>query len=474
VREQLCGIFGAERVITEPERLREYRDDYSEVPAQEPAAVVFPLVAEEIAALVRLAATLGASVTPRVANTNVAGIAIAAPGGIVADLSRMNRIVDVDADEMVAVIEPGVSQAQLKQYLLDHELPLTLGYSLGPPHVSILANCVLDGLTNRSLKYGSMAQWISGLEVVLGDGTVLRTGSWSIRGLKPFARAPMPDLSGLFTGFQGTTGIVTQLALQLWPRHPIEKRLFVLGYDAEGVYAAMQRLCRLEICEDIGGLGWPAGKMMLGVKHPSPRPDPDEPTFFLYVDLAAELDEELRLKERLLGRVLDAERARGKRFEEPIDVRTLLQLNPAMGAFAEFPTDLEFLTNHGGGGLTWMGTYGPLSRFAPTADACSAIMVEHGFPPTIVSRAMRGGHFGVLRFVLTFDKSAPDEVERVRHVMRLLLAAVTDAGFGMYKTPGWALEWLRDRIDPRALELIRSLKRLTDPHGVLNPGKWAI
>jgi FAD/FMN-containing dehydrogenase len=356
VKERLVGIFGAERVIAEPERRHEYHDDSSEIAGQDPIAVVFPLCREEIAALVRLAAELGASVTPRVANTNVAGLAIAAPGGIVADLTRMNRIVEVDADEMVAVIEPGVSQAQLKQYLVEHALPLTLGYSLGPPHVSILANCLLDGLTNRSLKYGSMAQWVNGLEVVLGDGRLLRTGSWSIRGLKPFARAPLPDLTGLFTGFQGTTGIVTQLALQLWPRHPIEKRLFVLGYQAEGVYGAMQRLCRLEICEDIGGLGWPAGKMMLGVRHPHPLPDPDEPTFFLYVDLAAELDEELRLKERLLGRVLAEERARGQRFEDPIDVRTLLRLNPAMGAFAEFPTDLEFLTNHGGGGLSAMAS----------------------------------------------------------------------------------------------------------------------
>jgi FAD/FMN-containing dehydrogenase len=87
---------------------------------------------------------------------------------------------------------------------------------------------------------------------------------------------------------------------------------------------------------------------------------------------------------------------------------------------------------------------------------------------------MRGGHFGVLRFVVTFDKASAEEVERVRRLMPELLGAVTDAGFAMYKTPGWALERLRDRIDPVALELVGALQRLTDPHGVLNPGKWAI
>jgi glycolate oxidase len=119
-----------------------------------------------------------------------------------------------------------------------------------------------------------------------------------------------------------------------------------------------------------------------------------------------------------------------------------------------------------------MGTYGPLSRFAATSELCTEIMVEHGFAPGIVSRPMRGGHFGVLRFLVTFDKSDADEVQRVRKVMLALLEAVTDAGFAMYKTPAWALEWLADRIDPRSIELVRAIKKLTDPAGILNPGKW--
>jgi hypothetical protein len=146
-------------------------------------------------------------------------------------------------------------------------------------------------------------------------------------------------------------------------------------------------------------------------------------------------------------------------------VSTLVRVAPAIRTFADFPTDLEFLTNHGGGGLSWMGTYGPISRFAATADQCSAIMVRHGFAPAIVSRAMRGGHFGGLRFVVTFDKAWQPEVRRVHELMQELLVAVTEAGFAMYKTPAWALEWLRDRIDPRAI---------TDPEGVLNPGRWAL
>ncbi len=474
MRSKLVEIFGEDRVVTDADALHEYFDDSTELDGQDPAAVVFPTSTEEIQALVLAASELGSSITPRIANTNVGGLAIAAEGGIIADLTRMNRILEVDADEMYAVIEPGVTQIQLKEYIVEHDLPLTLGYSLGPPHVSVLANSILDGLTNRSLKYGSMSQWISGLEVVLADGSTLKTGSWAIDGVPPFGRPPIPDITGIFTAFQGTTGIVTKMAFQLWPAHPLEQRLFVLGYDSHSVFDAVQRLCKLEICEDIGGLSWPTGKMMMGVQYPNPVPDPDEPKYFLYVDFAANLPEEMALKERQLSAVLDDLRAQGARFEDPLDIQTLLKVNPAMGVFAEFPVDLEFLTNHGGGGLTWMGTYGPLSRFADTAETCNEVMVRHGFAPSIVSRPMRGGHFGVLRFLATFDKADEERIQQVRVMMRELLEVVTDAGFAMYKTPDWALQWLKERIDPGTLEMIRKIKKLTDPEGILNPGKMDV
>jgi len=474
VRERLVAVYGEDRVVTDPTALHEYHDDYTEIDGQDPAAVVMVQTAEELAELIGLARELGSSITPRIANTNVGGLAIAAEGGIIADLTGMNRILEVNVEDMYAVIEPGVTQQQLKDHLVDNDIPLTFGYSLGPPQVSILANCVLDGLTNRSLKYGSMSQWISGLEVLLADGTFLRTGSWAIEGVPPFGRPPIPDLTGMFTAFQGTTGLTTKMVFQLWPKHPIEQRLFVLGYDPHSVFDAVQRLCRMEICEDIGGLSWPTGKMMMGVQYPAPEPDPTEPTWFLYVDLSAELPEEMAIKERLLNQALDEQRAKGARFEAPLDIHTLLKVNPAMGVFAEFPVDLKFLTDHGGGGLTWMGTYGPLSRFASCAEHCNEIMASHGYAPGIVSRPMRGGHFGVLRFLATFDKTDREQIEVVRAMMADLLEACAERGFAMYKTPDWALQKLKDRIDPGTLEMIRKVRKLTDPERLLNPGKWDI
>jgi len=182
----------------------------------------------------------------------------------------------------------------------------------------------------------------------------------------------------------------------------------------------------------------------------------------------------MAVKERILQRVLDGLASEGEKYEEPLDIRTLLKVNPAMGKFAEFPTDLEFLTAHGGGGLTWIGTYGPLSRFVEWAELGTAIMVRHGVPPMIVSRPMRGGHFGVLRFITIFDKKDPAEVAKVKAVNAELLAMCVEKGFVMYKTPAWAWKEIAPRLDPGMLDLISRVKKLMDPNRIMNPGRMGL
>ncbi|MCZ7585117.1 MAG: FAD-binding oxidoreductase [Deltaproteobacteria bacterium] len=437
----------------------------------DPGLVAFATTVEQIQAIVKRCGETKTPITGRVAGTNVGGLALPAPGGLVLDLSRMNRILATHEDDMVAVIEPGVTQQMMKDHLKDR--PLTIGYSLAPPHTSVFANALLGGLTNRSLKYGDQSDWIAGLEVVRHDGTLARIGSWALSDI-PFGLVPFPGLTGLFVGWQGTTGIVTKIAFQLWPKHPLNRRLFILSYSARGTYRAMSRLCRTEICDDIGGLSWPSAKMMMGVAHPDPSPQPGEPIFFLYVDLTAETKAEMRAKEDILARVLDEVRAQGDRFEDPLDIHTLVRAQPQLSGFADFPTDLKFLTGHGGGGLSWIGTYGPMSRMIPAVEEGMALMTERGFPPLIVSRPMRGGHFIVFRLIVTFDKKNEEEVARVRSLNEELLELATRHGFIMYKTPIWAWRRLEERIDPGMRRLMRDVKAVMDPAGIFNPGKLGL
>jgi FAD/FMN-containing dehydrogenase len=474
VKQILVDLLGAERVLSAPEALAPYREDFTEIDPCEPDLVALVTTTEEVQAILREANARRVPVTARVYGTNIGGLALATEGGVILDLTRMDRIHEVNVEDMYAVIEPGVTQRSLKDHLTQNELPLTLGYSLAPPDTSVFANALLGGLTNRSLKYGDQSLSISALEVVRADGTLVRTGSWAVQGVPPFGRVPLPDLTGLVVGWQGTTGIATRMAYQLWPLHPLSRRLFFLAYSAPATYSAMSRLCKKEMCEDIGGLSWPSAKMMMGVQRPHPFPSEGEPTFFLYLDLAAEIPEEMAAKEKVLSGVIAELRREGHRLEGPLDVAHLVRVAPALSKFAEFPTELDFLTQHGGGGLTWVGTYGPLSRFAEAAEAGAGLMTRHGFAPLIVSRPMRGGHYGVLRFIATFDKKDPAEVAAVRAMNRELLALLTPRGFLMYKTPIWAWRELEPRMDPGMRELLGEVKRLLDPERILNPGKLGL
>jgi glycolate oxidase len=468
----LATAIPAARIDADPAALDRASRDQTECPPGRPDVIVHVESAAELEAIVRIAIANRIPLTPRVAGTNLAGLALPARGGALLDLTRMNRILDINEIDMLAVIEPGVTFQQLVDELAARALPLTIGIPLSPPETSIVANCLLDGLGNLSLLHGTMGEWIAGLEVILGTGETIRTGAWALSDV-PFSRAPLPDLTGLFVSWQGATGIVTKMAVQLKPRPPLRKRLFVLTYERRTTYELMRRLARTRMFDDIGGLSWPTGKMLYDVARPLVK-DPDEPEFFTYLDVSAFTAAELRLKLEVVVAELRALRERGAAIEDPFDIETICALSPRFERFAAFPTRLEFLVDNPGGGLTWVGTYGPMSRFDRAADLGIEVMARHGLPPVIVSRPMKGGHFGVLRFITTFARDEAAEVERVRLCNGELLEMVLDQGFIPYKTPAWAVERILPRLWPGTHELMRRIRALLDPQGIMNPGRWAL
>jgi glycolate oxidase len=468
----LQGVLPPERIVSDPDALSAYGDDMTECPPGRPELVVKPVTVEEVQSLVRLAAAEGIPLTPAVARTNVGGLAIPARGGVVVDLSDMARVVELDRAHMLAVIEPGVSFAQMKA-LLDSEAPeLTLSYPLSPIYASVVANFLLDGLGNLSVRHGAHGEQIGGLEAVLPDGTLVRTGAGAVSPYW-FSRAPLPDLTGLFVNWQGTTGIVTKLAVQLWPRPRHTLRLFVATGDVAGSFALVRELARRELCRDLGGISWPAAKMLFGVERPL-HPVPGEPRFFVYLDLGGDDERELRWKRRAVDAALRRARDGGLRIDASLSIDDLIAVAPSFGRFADFPMTLDFLLDHPGGGLTWVGTYGPTARWEEGASRCSRLMVERGFPPLIVSRPMKGGHFGVLRMVACFDRSSEEEIAAVRELNRDLLEVCLELGFVPYKVPAWAWEQMSARVDPGYVDLMRRVKALLDPAGIMNPGRLGL
>jgi FAD/FMN-containing dehydrogenase len=470
---ELREIVGVDAVSVDEATLRRFSVDMTENPGGRPEAVVQVHSLTQLQSIVLLAGQHHTPLVPRVAGTNLGGLTIPTHGGWVLDLSGMNRIVELNVDDMVAVVEPGVTFARMRKVLAKTEPRLTLGYPLSPPETSVAANCLLEGLGNLSLRHGSTGDWVNGLEVVRADGSLLRTGPLALGVPVPFGRAPLPDLTGLFLSWQGTTGIVSKLAVQLWPELRFRERSFVLAYDRTATFRALRELPRLDLLQDMGGLSWPTAKMLFGVERPLER-DPSEPEFFFYLDLSAATEELFQAKRRALHEYVHGLQRDGLSIEEPIDVPSLVRLEPRLGALAEFPTRLGFLLDHPYGGLTWAGTYGPMSRFAAACEEGIEIIERHGFPPTIVARPMKGGHFAVLRFIEVFRRDSPEQVARVRACNAELLEALLRHGYILYKTPQWAVERYRPKLDPGYVRLLKELRGLLDPHHVMNPGHWEL
>ena len=465
----LVGALGRDRVILDPEILREASEDLTEVAPGRARAVVRPHTVEEVQQVLRIASGVGLGVVPMVANSNIGGLAVPDQGGIVMDLREMNRIIEVNENDLYMVIEPGVTWQDVRDRLDRDHPKLRIGYSLALPDSSLLLNCLLDGLTTLGLKHGPTGDWINGLEAVLSDGQVIRTGAMAMGGTW-CSDAPAPDLTGLFSNFHGTTGIVTKMAVQVFRQPAHRFRAFILAYDIDEAFSLIRALVAEDICDDIGGLTWPIGKMVFGEQRPMYR-DPKEPLFHIYTDISAPREGMFLAKTGTLEAVLEAERKKGAHLTGPMDVLDIVPLEPGFKKFAEFPTRLDFLLDRGG--LTWVGTYGPVSRWVEGLRAGLEVMERRGFPPLVVIRPMRGGHFGVLRYITTFDKKDEGEVHAVREMNAELTDVALNVGFVPYKTPPWVLRRHRDRIDPGFLALLEKIRSVMDPKGILNPGKWA-
>ncbi len=459
MRAALEALVGAEHVHDPADWL----EDITEHPAGKADLTVAPGTREEVVAVVLWAAAEGVAVTPVVAGYNVAGIAIP-HGGIVLDLKRLDGI-EVDEDTRTVIVEPGVTFEQLKAHLDAHHPDLAYTYPFAPPFTSVLMNALLDGLNNLSLPGGAMGRWITGVEAVLADGSVVRTGTGAVVD-RWFARAPLPDLTGLFVSTQGTTGIVLRGGLALVPKAPHRSRWFAFCWSLEDANQAMRALARTGSVDDVGCMTWPSAKLLFGATRDLVRAD-DEPLAFLFIDLTGASEAELAAR-RDLARSILADAG----VDPPFEVSHLVDLMPGMAKLAELPTTLDFLLDFPGGGLAWVGSYGPPGSWVAGAEAGLAALERHGFPPFLVARPMEGGRYHVLRYVACFDRSDEEEVGRVRACMGELADIVLDHDYVPYKASADAATRIVERADPGFAALLSRVRDALDPERRMNPGRW--
>ncbi len=455
-------------VRDDPEALREFARDCTEAAAGAPAVVVRPRDASGVAAVLRVASGLRVPVVPVVSNWNVGGLAVPDRGGIILDLRGLDRIVEVNEADLYMTIEAGVTWRQVREHLDSHHPGLRFAYPLAPPESSVLANCLLDGLTTLSLRHGAMADWLNSLEVALPTGEVVRTGTAAF-GAPPVSRSPLPGLHGLFVSAQGTTGVAVRGTVQLWRKPAASERLVALAGTLEEAFALARAAVAADCCDDLGVISTAVGRLILGDPDPRER-GPGEPEALLVSEIAGATRRQFRARRRDWVDCWRALRRDGARVGRPVPVADLVALEPSFGVLADLPARFDALLDPGG--LSWVGTYGPMSRLEAGARRGLAVLRDNGLPPLLVARPMRGGHFAVLRLLEVFDRRDPAAVARVASANGALAEALLAEGFVPYKTPPAILARLRDRLDPGFVALWKRARAACDPTGILNPGRW--
>lgn len=220
--KELQLIVGRGNVLSSPEDLVCYSYDAAPLPAGNlPDAVVLPSSTEEVVGLLRLAQAEGIKVVPRGAGTNLSGGTVPVEGGIVIQLTRMNRM-EIDSRNLIATVEPGVITSNLHSAV--EEMGLFYPPDPASANVSTIGGNVAEcagGL--RGLKYGTTKDYVIGLETVLANGEVLVTGGKTVKNVAGY------DLTKLMVGSEGTLGIFTKIILRLIPL-PETKRTLSITY----------------------------------------------------------------------------------------------------------------------------------------------------------------------------------------------------------------------------------------------------
>ena len=240
---QLTKLLGPDRVATDAPTLATHATD-KWFASRTPEAVVFAESTDDVSRLLKFATRHRVPVTPRGAGVGYVGGCVPVRGGIALSLARMNRIKEINFADAVAVVEPGVITGVLQAEASKRGL-------FYPPDPASLKECSLGGniATNaggpRCLKYGVTRHYVLGLEVVLADGRVLRTGGRTHKNKTGF------DLIGMFVGSEGLLGVVTEATLRLLPRPPARATLsasFRTFRAAANAVQARAWPCRPRVC----------------------------------------------------------------------------------------------------------------------------------------------------------------------------------------------------------------------------------
>ena len=449
--DDVVHIVGASRVRRSPQEIAPYAADALGIP-HPPDVVALPADTGEVAALVRLCAAARVPLVVRGAGTGYTGGAVPTSGGLVLSMERMNRILEIDEQNLVAVVEPCVITADLQRAVEAVGLfyppdPASLEWS------SLGGNVAECAGGPRAFKYGTTKHYVLALEVVLPTGEIIRTGTKAVKNVVGY------DLTHLLVGSEGTLGVITRITLRLLPLPPARATLSASFTDVRQACAAVSELIRrravpaaIELidADSLRAIERHAGR---AVAAPGA-----EALVIAECDgaPAAVQDEMARVEEacRAVGAMRVIRASDDRTRDELWDARRQLSLALRASGLHKINHDVVV----------------PRGRIPDLFEAIDRLRREYRL------RIAAFGHAGDgnIHVNLMIDRTDADEGERARHAERSLFETVValegsisgEHGIGFAKRGYVGLELSSDVI-----ALMRRVKAAFDPAGILNPGK---
>jgi glycolate oxidase len=462
--EQLCADLRHAMpepgtVLDDPDLMRSYERDAADLPASgKPCVVVRPRSTDEVSATLRIASMHRVPVVAQGARTGLAGAANATDGVIVLSVDRMNRIVEIDVANRFAVVQAGVVNAQLRRAVAERGL-------FYPPDPGSWEQSTIGGnvATNAGgmccVKYGVTTEYAIGLEVVLADGEILHCGRRTAKGVAGY------DLTALFTGSEGTLGIITEVTVRLRPAPEPSLTLVAVfptvakaGAAVEAITAAGCQPSLLELLDRVHlraveayqpmGLDTEAAALLLAAADTGTRAVADLATI-----------EELC---RSSGASETYAASDATEADLLLQARRLAYHGMEHLAAALFP--------QGNGGVVVDDVAVPRSRIVELIEGIQRIATTHGVTVGVVGHAGDGN----LHPNIVVDRADPASMAAGQRVfddiMELGLAlggtCTGEHGVGLLKR-----RWLAEELGPVGMRVHRAIKDALDPLGILNPGK---
>ena len=448
---RLSKLLPPHEVRLDPAFCRQFAGD-KWFAAHQPDAVALPRSTASVAKVLTFAHEHRIPVTPRGAGYGYVGGCVPIKGGLVLSLKRMNRIKEIDADDFVAVVQPGVITKTLQDAVESQGL-------FYPPDPASRADCSLGGniATNaggpRCLKYGVTRDYVLGLEVVLADGTVTRLGSRTHKNKTGF------DLHRLFVGSEGMLGVVTEATLKLLPRPP-SRACLSCGFDSTAAASRAIKLifkagflpCALEVADSFtlaAARKRTGSKLFEGCNS----------LFIVELDgQEKSVRSEIRDLEQVIrrGRPLFVDRAIGHAASERL-----------------WKMRREFSYSLRDTGLTKLNEdiVVPRGRLEDLFQFTARLQKRHGLAVAAFGHAGDGNiHVNIMldRGVPGADARAEAALDELfQQIIRWKGSITGEHGIGLAK-----LRWWPQAADTNVRALHRRVKRALDPRGILNPGKF--